>query len=205
MKGEELRSFDRELCRLSGEDPELRPFVCEGSPLGCEIFIVGCNPATSVGFWEFWDQEYGFKKSVWLEEYKAIRRSQGRREVSNTRERIQRIAEGAKPVRCLETNIYAFPSPEASSLSEGARTTHVFDFLVRWIRPKVIFVHGKDAMERVEALASIRLDPESPTTAFLENHEVTVLAGSHLSRGWSYARARQLGERLRAICCTGTS
>ena len=36
-------------------ETDLRPFVCEGSPIECESFLVGINPASemSVDFWDF--------------------------------------------------------------------------------------------------------------------------------------------------------
>ena len=54
--------------------PDPRPFVCDGNPLECNIFIVGINPATEmeVKFEEFWNKE-GFNKQKWLEAYKIER------------------------------------------------------------------------------------------------------------------------------------
>jgi hypothetical protein len=41
-----LDEFDKTLWELmKKQSPDLRPFVCEGSPLECEILIVGFNPA----------------------------------------------------------------------------------------------------------------------------------------------------------------
>ena len=45
-----------------------RPFICNGNPLECEIFIVGFNAATEMQakFDEFWSNVDGFNKSEWL-------------------------------------------------------------------------------------------------------------------------------------------
>jgi hypothetical protein len=90
----------------------MRPFVCEGSPLDCQIFIVGFNPATTnVSFWDFWRLPYGFDKKAWLPMYESEREEQGKKRQSSTRKRIERIVEAAWPLKCLETNIHAVPSP----------------------------------------------------------------------------------------------
>ena len=83
-----------------------------------------------------------------------------------------------------------------------------------FLRKAIIWANGieqdrgnygaKGAREWVEASTGSRLELDATTKVFLENHEVVALAGSHLSRGWSYARAKQLGERLSAICRSST-
>src|SRR5688572_31077171 len=54
-----------EIYTLSLHDalPISRPFVCDGSPLKCKIFIVGTNSARLVEhpFFDFWDPLYGFR------------------------------------------------------------------------------------------------------------------------------------------------
>ena len=56
-----LKQFESELRSLTGPSA-LRPFVCDGSPLTCRVFIVGINPATSMttDFWQFWRAGTGF-------------------------------------------------------------------------------------------------------------------------------------------------
>ena len=52
-----LDDFERALVALIGRPTDLRPFVCEGSPLTCDVFLVGFNLATTmcregrVGWW----------------------------------------------------------------------------------------------------------------------------------------------------------
>lgn len=43
----DINRFEKELVALIGRPSVLRPFVYEGSPLECEVFIVGFNPATA--------------------------------------------------------------------------------------------------------------------------------------------------------------
>ncbi len=42
----DLTEFGSELEALIERPTALRPFVCDGSPLSCTVFIVGYNPAT---------------------------------------------------------------------------------------------------------------------------------------------------------------
>lgn len=70
-----LDDFEKGLISLIGKPTDLRPFVCDGSPLDCKVFSVGFNPATkmSADFWHFWRSGYGFDKSVWLKAYEKDR------------------------------------------------------------------------------------------------------------------------------------
>jgi hypothetical protein len=201
MQGATLAWFEKELRTLIGYDKQLRPFVYEGSPLDCQVFIVGSNPATEMSrpFWDFWQSGYGFRKSEWLEVYKHERKTgpprpdkTRRAEMSNTRRVVEWILEAAAPVRCLETNVYATPSAESRELGEAQRVTEPFDFLLDTIRPKAILVHGKDAVEHL-----------SPRIPGLIGQRTYVLATPSLSRGWSQERARQMGNALRAVVTTG--
>lgn len=140
---------------MDGNGP-LRPFVCEGDPTACRIFIVGTNPATTIGrcFWEFWEAGYGFRKEIWLNEYqsaRAARRAAGERIhlVSPTRKRIEWIVEAAKPWSCLETNVYAKPTRSEREMRVRDRTNAILDFLIAEIKPAVVIAHGRAAHEYV--------------------------------------------------------
>src|SRR5688572_3973659 len=63
----ELAKFRSDLEPLL-PSPYSRPFVCDGSPLNCRIFIVGTNSAKLFHepFFSFWDPSYGFKKDDFL-------------------------------------------------------------------------------------------------------------------------------------------
>ena len=68
----EITQFEAALAELVGRPSDLRPFVCDGSPLDCEIFIVGANAATAMGdFWDFWHPGVGMDKAAWFEAYKV--------------------------------------------------------------------------------------------------------------------------------------
>jgi hypothetical protein len=64
------QNFKEQLEGLMQTDSSLRPFVCDGFPMECKIFIVGINPATKMetSFGDYYG-ETGFNKSKWLKDY----------------------------------------------------------------------------------------------------------------------------------------
>lgn len=184
-----------------GMDEKMRPFVCEGSPLDCQIFIVGFNPATEVEFWRFWSARNGFDKQEWLKEYCRQRAANGKYRPSNTRRAIKWIVDAAQPTRCLETNLYAVSSPKKKDLPPEWRSTAVFDFLLEAIRPPVILVHGKDARAHLQGLLCRgEIELWEARRVSLRVGDTIVYAGPHLSRGWSKDRAIEIGRKLGALC-----
>jgi len=185
----QLEVFQRELTALIGRPTDLRPFVCDGSPLECRAFIVGFNPASAseVDFWDFWTPN-GFDKAAWFENYLRERRDRPlkpgktrRNPISNTRRVIEWILAEASPVKCLETNIYSAATEEAADLPARQRSTAPFDFLLKTIKPSVIVAHGNDAVAHVNAITALGAQ---------------VISLPHLSRGWSEARARDVGRQI---------
>ena len=196
MSNQNLQKFETDLRAIIGQNDTLRPFVCEGSPLDCEVFIVGFNPATELSqpFWKFWRTEYGFDKTAWFESYKLDRQTKPlshgktrRANVSNTRRVIDWITEEARPTKCLETNLYALPTEQAKDLSTKNRVSGIFDFLLQTVRPKMVILHGKDAAQYLSKL---------PTST-------KGIAVPHFSRGWSERNAKELGRHIHASCISG--
>lgn len=188
-----ITDFESELVALIGRPTDLRPFVCEGSPLECEVFIVGINPATTMSedFWHFWRSGYGFDKAAWFKTYKEDRKARPlkegktrRNKVSNTRRVIDWILEETAPVRCLETNIYSAPTETATDLKSENRVTAPFDFLLARIKPRIIVAHGDDAVSYVQS----------------KELSARVIEVPHFARGWSEAEARALGQQVKREC-----
>ena len=142
----DLYEFDERLHVLTPE--ESRPFLCEGSPLDCTMFLVGLNPRMQTPFWSYWNVSYGCHKTLWLEAYLRREGKLGR-----TRDYIEILFHALAPVRCLETNLFPAWSNRLADLSAERRTTRVFDFLLQAIKPRLLFVHGRDAVSHVEKLA----------------------------------------------------
>lgn len=188
-----IEVFEEGLASLIGKPTDLRPFVCEGSPLSCRAFIVGFNPATEMSsdFWNFWRRGYGFDKSAWFAAYLHDRRirplkpgKKRRPTVSNTRRVIDWVLQEASPVQVLETNIYSAPTEQIDDLALERRLTAPFEFLVESVKPDVIVAHGKDA------------------AAYLGGQDLVarIIAVPHFSRGWSQSSARELGQQIKRAC-----
>jgi len=193
MSKHDLKNFEARLKDLMGGNNNLRPFVCEGSPLACQAFIIGLNPANKLDdpFWKFWDSDYGFRKSEWFEYYKQEKRSRPlapgktkRAAIGNTRRVIDWIVEEASPVRCLETNIHALATARAKDLPTEYRRTEIFDFLLKAIDPKVLLLHGKDAEQHIKEVST----------------SAQIIAVPHLAIGWSQINAKKLGRQIREAC-----
>lgn len=186
-----LSNFERGLEDLIGRPSSLRPFVCDGSPLETQVFIVGINPATAMeeDFWSYWRTSVGFDKGSWFKDYKRHREQQPlklgrtRREaVSRTRRMLDLVVAAAEPVRCLETNLFSTASPTADELPGGSRLTAVFDFLVEAIQPGLIVAHGADPAAHIQQHVS----------------GIEVWSVRHLSRGWSLEAAAELGAKIKS-------
>jgi len=129
---------------------DIRPFVCDGSPLQCNTFLIGTNPASTVSWHQFWDAEaVTFDKWSWFESYKSERMvkkiAQGKnnaREVSPTRKRIDLFVTEAASLRILETNVFSISTPSEKDLRLTDRRPEIFEFLLQTIKPGVMFVHG---------------------------------------------------------------
>jgi hypothetical protein len=184
-----LAEFEYALRTLIGEPTDLRPFVCDGSPLECKVFIVGLNPASALSqdFWSFWRRDIGFDKSQWFEAYKSERATRPlalgktrRQAVSNSRRTIEWVVSEVGAALCLETNIYAAATEDYQSLAVAQRTTAPFDFLLQTIAPSIVVVHGKDAEAHVRSKVP----------------NCKIIPVDHFSRGWSEAKARDLGRQV---------
>jgi hypothetical protein len=144
----DLDEFARELEKVIGRPTDLRPFVCEGSPLDCDVFLVGIEPATAMqaDFWDFWGSD-GFDKQKWVKQYRVERAKKGKPRPSPTRDNIEHFVRGAAGSRVLETNI----SAQASERYDRKNIPHTaaFQFLLNVIKPRVLHVHGEPAWKAI--------------------------------------------------------
>ena len=198
-----IQDFSNELRKLVS--PRGRPFICDGSPLECNVFLIGANPATEMSqpFWNFWSDTAGFDKEAWFSQYLADRANtqlktgkKRRNPISNTRQRLGWIIEEANPVSCLETNVFSEATETLAELGANQRSTQIFEFLVRQLTPLLLVPHGKDARACIESLTGIALPENEITGANVLGHSLKVLPVSHLSRGWSQSAARELGVKI---------
>lgn len=167
---------------------EIRPFVCDGSPLDSSIFIVGTNPASTVPWEEYWDWKIGrFDKERWMaryvEERIKLKAAQGKTRihpVSLTRRRLELFGKSIPHYKILETNVYAVPTSSESELSNDDLNVNIFKYLVEVIGPSAMFVHGDSAMQVIT-----KIWPMKQRGVFhivqLDGHEIVLLSVPHLA------------------------
>ncbi|MEX6507657.1 hypothetical protein [Jiella sp. M17.18] len=187
--------FERYLLQVAPPSSGLRPFICEGSPLECDVALVGYNPATALeaDFWEFWVPGQGFDKARWFETYKSERRSKPlkpgksrRTPVSPTRKRIELFLDGLGDRKCIETNLYWDASPDISS-HQPATQSHLVELLQQIPALRLVVCHHGNAFQMLSA--------RIPS---VEIRQVDHFASR--KRGWTDRAAFELGQRMRSLC-----
>jgi hypothetical protein len=181
-----------------------RPFVCDGNPLDCNIFIVGINPATKMemNFENFWNED-GFDKQKWIEAYKNERANAplkaGKKKrilVSPTRRSIDHILKHITIGKVLETNLYIKQTKEAHELKKKDKKTDIFEFLIQEIKPKIVVLHGKSVKDFFRKNYDDRLSDDDFTEININKFRSLAYATTHLSRGWSFEKLEELGKRI---------
>ncbi len=190
MNAGSLVEFDGALRALKADNA--RPFLCEGSPFDCRVFLVGLNPKTRTDFWQFWNTNYGCSKQAWLEAYLM---REGR--LSRTRTYIELLLKTLAPVKCLETNLFDAWSERLSDLPKDKRRTTVFDFLLDQIQPDVVFAHGRPVVDHLEGMTGQKLELNKLQRATLLGKTIAVYPRHHLSFQISHEACRQIGVLLR--------
>lgn len=179
-------------------DPKARPFVCDGSPLACSVFIIGFNPATEMDhpFWTYWSDSSGFDKVAFMQDYLATR---GLREPKGVRARIERIVSQLPSGTCLETNICSKPTRTATELHSGDRTTAIFDFLLQTIRPRFVYVHSNDPIAYFERQSGATgFDAGTPKEVTVGGHSFLLLGTRGPLFRMGFADADELGRGIRS-------
>lgn len=186
--------FDAAIRRLTLESPNARPFLCHGLPWPADAMLVGLNPGSGTPFWPYWNADTGCDKAAWLADY--LKRH-GR--FGPTRKRIELLFRELEGYRCVECNLFAAPSRRLSDLPAALRSTALFDYLLETIRPRLVFVHGSEAVRHLRDKLGIALTSDSPEPVNGGNWRGIVYATRHLSYRWSDAGVVALGRTLRAI------
>jgi len=190
-----LEDLDKRIRKLP-EHNEVRPFLCEGSPIGCKIFLIGINPSTPISFWPYWSLEYGCKKKEWLNQTRLHYNYR----LPPTRKRIEMLFDILSPYRCLETNIYYMRSQELQLLAREKRDPQFCYYLIEKIAPKIIFVHGNEAIKHLEKLAETNLAKGQFKSVKLFGNSTTIYSRNHLSYQCSYKEVRELGQEFLFWC-----
>ena len=125
---------------IGRDDTGSRPFLCDGSPIGCQVFLIGINPAVSTYWWEFWNLENGFDRKGWIKKFEEESKDgmKGRK----TRLNIEMLRNQILPYRVLDLNLYHKRSDNLTMLQKAYKKKDVCDCLIKNIVPKLIFLHG---------------------------------------------------------------
>lgn len=184
--------------------PSSRPFICKGDPYACKVFIVGFNPATELNrpFLEDWSTTAGFEWDSWFENYKKERQQSNkngkkRREVSNTRQRLNWLSEVLRPIKCLETNLYTKPTKKAKELRTQDQDIEIFKFLVTELRPEMLVLHGMDVIRDFEKNFSVTLEIDKFNKYVLFGKKTTIVSKRHFSRGWSKVKIESFAKEIK--------
>lgn len=145
---EALKEIDLELRRLLKPGHPARPFVCSGTPIGCEVAIVGANPSSSTSFWDAWSTEVGFEKEKWLLSFD--RDPANDKKVS--RHRIDQLVAALAPTRCIELNAYPYCYRKYKDLPKHLHDGRVLEYLLATVKPKAIYASGWVASREVAKL-----------------------------------------------------
>jgi len=193
-----LEDIDREIRRLTGENDLCRPFLCPGSPIGCEVAEVGINPGTDTPFWPYWNVQSGCDKEGWLSDY--LQRHGG---LNPTRDRIEVLARNLAPLRLLELNLYHHYSPDLNSLGREHRDTELFDYMLEIANPRILVVHGDKPAKHLECLLGVSLPKTQFTPAAYRGKLVDVYRAirhfKSVSRNYIASIADEIKKRLGAM------
>jgi hypothetical protein len=172
-----LKAFREQLASLMVERTE-RPFVCDGSPLEAQVFVVGLNPATTLreDFWSFWNDSAGFDRRSFDLKYGAVRPKK-----SGNRPRIEAITRAFPRGQCLETNIYSSPTKSGPMIKANQKRTAVFEQLIAMVQPKALFIHGAPTYRYFAKLSRDieGLPDDTPKQIVLWGRNVTVMLRRH--------------------------
>jgi hypothetical protein len=187
--------FDEFRSKLEAQltGPCLRPFVFDGSPLRCRIFIVGTNSARLVEkpFSSFWDASYGFKKKEFIRELEQ--KPPG---LTRTRKAIEIVAKAAGQNVTLDTNLYMPSTAREKDLKKEDKKTDVLEFLLREIKPQLVLTNGNKAIKFFRRRCAVFVENRvTPQTVTLNEVKFQLLCSRHLSR-ISFADANNIGQAL---------
>ncbi|WP_087960412.1 hypothetical protein [Geobacillus thermodenitrificans] len=151
---------------ISNSYPYLRPFISEGDPKKCKIFLVGINPATPILPTELDKTTYieliqDYEK--FLSYYRNYRKSKFKTEISRTRYGIESFKKWLKQytsAQILETDVYTYPTESLVELDKInpdilVISKEIFVNVLKECRPELVIIYGKRAADTFFDLAQI--------------------------------------------------
>ncbi len=191
IKHVDLKEFRERLQTLETIE-NARPFLCDGSPLTAQVFIVGFNPATSLkhSFWSYWSDDHGFDRSQFMKDYLFWRRMKG------ARPRIQAIVDQFPNGTCLETNICSMPTARAAQLTKEDRRTAAFEFLLESVKPEIVFLHSNEPIRFLHHRTGVEAMTVEPQQAVWKGQAMLLSGKPGPLWRLSLDKARRIGIHL---------
>jgi hypothetical protein len=189
----DLKEFDKRLRKIVAKNT--RPFLCEGSPLDCDLFVVGNNPGTETPFWDYWELPYGCRKSRWLKRFWELHAGE-RKPVRSNMEIIFSQLDG---VNYLETNAYPPWSRMTTDLKKHEKNNEVFEFLLETIQPKLVFAFAAHPKKYLRKKVDCEIEDDVVTPVNLLGFDTHVLLtpSRPALMVWPIDQSRAAGKRLR--------
>lgn len=200
-----LPEFRAELQQKMHNNESNRPFICDGNPLTCTVWLVGINPATPMkdNFFDFFNKD-GFDYGKWENAYKQERREMQKSEFSKTRIISNLIVKELKQkeITILETNVYATPTSRAAELKQEEKDSQIFTFLLDNAEVEYILVHGNEAIEEMNTVLGKEIHQKivKGTTIHVvyKGKKIIIKAMNHLSYQLSHENAKKLAAEILA-------
>lgn len=181
-----IEDIDRAMTELIPIAHPSRPFLCEGSPFGCEVVIIGINPGTKTELKWHWKLPHGCDRRGWIAEFEKDPANSRKK----TRPCLEELCRALAPIRCLELNIFPYYTRDVKELRKRPelQDSKFFDFMLSAVKPRMLFVFGDDAIEYLLPALDLKALPKGKFTR--RDHREPILdvyADSHFS--W-YARQK---------------
>lgn len=181
-------------------DKQVRPFVCTGSPLDCDIMMVGYNPSRDMGLSTFderiWDDTTGFDREQFVEYYDLAGYQRGESKWRRNHIFQQNLIDELPDYPVLETYLYSAINSRKSALSSEYRTTAIFDWLVKVVQPKLIVTQNSDVSRYFERVTDRVLRRNEFNMVIYQGQPCVILPISHLSKKWTYKEVATLRESV---------
>lgn len=186
-----LEVFLRNVRGLCGKQTVSAPFLCDGSPLDCEILLLSDRPPLSgPSFWSYVDPVNGFRRREWmLDELNKSVHSLSLWE----RSVVEWMQTAAAPYRVLE----AFIAPDAHGMPGNPEETARFGFILQTVKPRVVAAAGEHTAQFLSLAAAQIMRRDDFVDGDLGYGPVQLIALPTLSADWTEARARVAGSRFR--------
>lgn len=190
----------KKLASVGLAEEKVRPFVCTGSPLSCDIMMVGYNPSRDMELATFdariWDDNTGFHREHFVELYDFAGHQQGENRWIRNHIFQQNLIDELPDYAVLETYLYSMITPKKSLVPTLHRNTEIFDWLVKVVQPKLIITQNSEVRRHFERVTTKTLKRNEFNAVMYQAQPCVILPISHLSKKWTFAEIAALRESV---------